>query len=85
MKPAAFTVSILSSKVPQEKTDSIGAGGCFMDSPNGIAAKAKGFSRRNVLHFILGLAMLPIVRTKPGTGQTLIEIDGWILRKSDLA
>lgn len=85
MKSAVFTVSVLSSNVPQEKADSIGAGvrsmATFKQSPAGTHV----FARRGVLQFIVGLAALPMFRTQATPDLTLVEIDGWILRVSDLA
>ncbi len=53
--------------------------------PVEISARPFGFSRRNILHLLLGSTALAVFRPRPVSTGELVEVDGWILRKSDLA
>lgn len=56
-----------------------------MGNPMENARKQRAFSRRSILHFMFGLTAMAVYRPQTAGNQPLVEVDGWILRKSDLA
>jgi hypothetical protein len=54
--------------------------------------RVRGIGRRNLLHAFLALPFLLALRSGPpiqtgteGSPDDIVEIDGWILRRSDLS